>query len=34
MKISKEDILPHLLGVAIFYAIVALYFSPVVFKIR
>ncbi|MFT4857516.1 MAG: hypothetical protein ACI8YP_002953, partial [Algoriphagus sp.] len=33
MKLDfKKDILPHLLGVAIFYAIVALYFSPVVFQ--
>jgi len=28
----KKDILPHLLGIAIFYAIVAFYFSPVVFQ--
>ncbi|MBB6328798.1 hypothetical protein FHS59_004457 [Algoriphagus iocasae] len=28
----KKDILPHAIGVAIFYAIVALYFSPVVFE--
>lgn len=28
----KKDILPHLLGIAIFYAIVAFYFSPMVFQ--
>jgi hypothetical protein len=33
MKLDfKKDILPHLLGIAIFYAIVAFYFSPVVFQ--
>lgn len=28
----KKDILPHAVGIAIFYAIVAFYFSPVVFE--
>ncbi|MBN3584271.1 YfhO family protein [Algoriphagus aestuarii] len=28
----KKDILPHAIGIALFYAIVALYFSPVVFE--
>ncbi len=33
MKLDfKKDILPHLLGISIFYLIVALYFSPVVFQ--
>ncbi len=33
MKLNfKKDILPHVIGVAIFYAIVAFYFSPVVFQ--
>lgn len=28
----KKDILPHAVGIALFYAIVAIYFSPVVFE--